>query len=73
MSIKYMSAVWEDTLLEGNERLVMLAIADSGCGVDAPLPTLETISHKANLSVERTRQIIKSLVAKGYLNIEVQP
>jgi len=71
MSIKYMCAVWEDTELKGNERLVMLAIADSWG--DAPFPSIDTISRKANLSTEETIEIIASLGAKGCLKNEVQP
>jgi len=69
MSIAVMNWVWVNSPSSGNERLVLLALADacsrddgSGCW-----PSAATIARKANISDRTVRRVITRLEAKGHL------
>jgi hypothetical protein len=69
MSIAVMNWVWVNSPTSGNERLVLLALADacsrddgSGCW-----PSAATIARKANISERTVRRVINRLEADGYL------
>jgi hypothetical protein len=69
MSIAVMNWVWANSPTSGNERLVLLALADacsrddgSGCW-----PSAATIARKANISDRTVRRVITRLEADGHL------
>ncbi len=69
MSIAVMNWVWANSPTSGNERLVLLALADacsrddgSGCW-----PSAATIARKANISDRTVRRVIARLEAEGHL------
>ena len=69
MSIAVMNWVWASSPTSGNERLVLLALADacsrddgSGCW-----PSAATIARKANISDRTVRRVITRLEADGHL------
>ena len=69
MSIAVMNWVWVNSPTSGNERLVLLALADacsrddgSGCW-----PSAATIARKANISDRTVRRVITRLEAEGHL------
>jgi hypothetical protein len=69
MSIAVMNWVWANSPTSGNERLVLLALADacsrddgSGCW-----PSAATIARKANISGRTVRRVINRLEADGHL------
>src|SRR5260370_36862185 len=69
MSIAVMNWVWASSPTSGNERLVLLALADacsrddgSGCW-----PSAATIARKASISDRTVRRVIARLEADGQL------
>ncbi len=69
MSIAVMNWVWAHSPTSGNERLVLLALADAcprddgtGCW-----PSAATIARKANISARTVRRVIARLEADGHL------
>ncbi|HUZ56011.1 MAG TPA: helix-turn-helix domain-containing protein [Streptosporangiaceae bacterium] len=69
MSIAVMNWVWAHSPTSGNERLVLLALADvcsrddgTGCW-----PSAATIARKANISDRTVRRLIGRLEAEGNL------
>jgi hypothetical protein len=69
MSIAVMNSVWTNSPTSGNERLVLLALADacsrddgSGCW-----PSAATIARKANISDRTVHRVITRLEADGHL------
>lgn len=71
MSIKVMNWVWEHSDAAGNERLVLLAIADNADddGSNA-WPSRATLAAKTLLDERTVRRIIKRLEAAGRLRVE---
>lgn len=70
MSIKLMNLIFEkETHTSGSKRLVLLAIADNANDDGVCWPSLATIAHKANISREYTKQLVKELEEEGYLEI----
>jgi hypothetical protein len=71
MSIKVMSAVWENSKQHQGSLLVLLAIADyaheDGSGA---YPAIETLARKSRLSLRQTRRAIQTLVQAGELVVE---
>ena len=72
MSIAVMNWVWANSPTSGNERLVLLALADAcprddgtGCW-----PSAATIARKANISDRTVRRVIARLEADGYLLVQ---
>ena len=70
MSIRVMSWVWDSSPVGGNERLVLLAIADNAAddGTDA-WPALHTLARKTLLDVRTVRRIVRRLEAGGHLHV----
>jgi hypothetical protein len=69
MSIAVMNWVWANSPTSGNERLVLLALADA-CSRDDGAgcwPSAATIARKANISDRTVRRVITRLEADGYL------
>jgi DNA-binding IscR family transcriptional regulator len=71
MSIAVMNWVWASSPTSGNERLVLLALADacsrdngSGCW-----PSAATIARKANISGRSVRRVIARLEADGHVKV----
>ncbi|MBO0770015.1 MAG: helix-turn-helix domain-containing protein, partial [Actinobacteria bacterium] len=69
MSIAVMNWVWASSPTSGNERLVLLALADacsrddgSGCW-----PSAATVARKANISDRTVRRVITRLESDGHL------
>ena len=74
MSIKVMSAVWDDSEATGNARLVLLAIADSADhdGTNA-WPAIDTIAKKTRLSRSTVKRKIQELVSLAELAVVPGP
>ena len=69
MSIAVMNWVWANSPTPGNERLVLLALADA-CSRDDGTdcwPSAATIARKANISDRTVRRVITRLEAEGHL------
>jgi hypothetical protein len=69
MSIAVMNWVWANSPTSGNERLVLLALADA-CSRDDGTgcwPSAATIARKANISDRTVRRVITRLAADGHL------
>jgi Helix-turn-helix domain len=69
MSIAVMNWVWANSPTSGNERLVLLALADA-CSRDDGTgcwPSAATIARKANISDRTVRRVIARLEADGHL------
>lgn len=73
MSIRMMSAVWEQDDLDQSETLVMLALADWANDAGHCWPSMEQIAKKTRLSERGTRGIIRRLETKGCLKSEEVP
>lgn len=71
MSIAVMNWVWTNSPTSGNERLVLLALADA-CSRDDGTgcwPSAATIARKANISDRTVRRVIARLEADGHLAV----
>ena len=69
MSIAVMNFVWANSPTSGNERLVLLALADA-CSRDDGTgcwPSAATIARKANISDRSVRRVIARLEADGHV------
>jgi Helix-turn-helix domain len=69
MSIAVMNWVWANSPTSGNERLVLLALADA-CSRDDGTgcwPSAATIARKANISDRTVRRVIARLEAGGHV------
>ena len=69
MSIAVMNWVWANSPTSGNERLVLLALADA-CSRDDGTgcwPSAATIARKANISDRTVRRVITRLEAENHL------
>jgi DNA-binding IscR family transcriptional regulator len=67
MSIAVMNWVWANSPASGNERLVLLALADA-CSRDDGTgcwPSAATVARKANISDRSVRRVIARLEADG--------
>ena len=73
MSVRAISWVWENSSASGNDRLVLLAIADSAehDGSNA-WPSVRTIAKKCLLSERTVQRAIRALVSSGELIVEEQ-
>jgi hypothetical protein len=65
MSIAALSAVWDRSKAKGNDRLVLLAIADSAGGGDDDgeiyITDFDWIAKKSNMTVEEVERSIQRL------------
>ncbi|MBG0828200.1 helix-turn-helix domain-containing protein [Planomonospora sp. ID67723] len=71
MSIAVMNWVWQHSPTSGNQRLVLLALADA-CSRDDGTgcwPAVATVAAKANISPRSVRRIIGELEAAGHLKV----
>jgi len=69
VSIAVMNWVWANSPTSGNERLVLLALADA-CSRDDGTgcwPSAATIARKANISDRTVRRVVARLEADGHL------
>jgi hypothetical protein len=69
VSIAVMNWVWAHSPTSGNERLVLLALADA-CSRDDGTgcwPSAATIGRKANISTRSVRRVIARLEAEGHV------
>ncbi|MFC3982820.1 helix-turn-helix domain-containing protein [Streptosporangium jomthongense] len=69
MSIAVMNWVWQHSPTSGNQRLVLLALADA-CSRDDGTgcwPAVATVARKANISPRSVRRVMADLVAAGHL------
>ena len=73
MSIKVMDMVWQNaTDLQGNDLLVMLALADWANEQGACWPSVPKLAEKARVAERTVRYIIRRLEERGYIQIEEQ-
>ena len=66
-----MNWVWANSPASGNERLVLLALADA-CSRDDGTgcwPSAATIARKANISTRTVRRVIARLQAEGHIAV----
>lgn len=67
MSVKIMSFVWDNMELKGNNKLVMLCLADFANDEGYCYPSIETIARKSGIAESTTKGVIKRLVEDGIL------
>jgi hypothetical protein len=73
MSVAATTWVWKHSQSGGNDRLVLLAIADAADAQGANAwPRVSTIAIMAGLSVRTVQRCIQSLVELGELEVERQ-
>lgn len=71
MSIAVMSWVWQHSASGGNDRLVLLAIADhAGDDGTNAYPSVGRLARKANISERTVQRCIQSLIGLGELEVE---
>jgi hypothetical protein len=66
-----MSSVWEKSDLGGTELLCLLAISDFANDRGIAFPSVATLAKKIRMSERNTHYLLKKLVEKGELEIEV--
>lgn len=69
MSIKRMSAVWEHSIMTGNDLLLMLAIADNAADDGYCWPSLETLAHKTRMHRTTVMRCIQRCELVGELYV----
>jgi hypothetical protein len=71
MSIAVMNWVWANSPASGNDRLVLLALADACSRADGTgcWPSAATIARKANISDRSVRRVIARLEAGGHVKV----
>lgn len=62
-----MSFVWDNMELKGNNKLVMLCLADFANDEGYCYPSIETIARKSGIAESTTKGVIKRLVEEGFL------
>jgi len=68
MSIKIMAKVWSEQDTRGNERLVLMALADNANDAGICWPSHATIASKCRIVDRRNViRLIKSLIDRGYI------
>lgn len=73
MSIKYMSSVWDHAKLNGNELLLLLALADYADGEGRCWPKVATLAKRIRVSKRQTQRYLANLAANGYITRVVNP
>jgi len=71
VSVKVMNWVWEESQAKGNDRLVLLAIAD--CADDNGMnafPSKQKLADKTLLDASTIRRVVKRLEESGYLSVD---
>lgn len=71
MSIKLMTAVFENEELGPTERLVMLALADHAGEDGSCYPSIERLRKRTGLSERAVQSNVKKLSEKGYIRVSV--
>jgi len=70
MAVKVMQRVWEHADIQGNDLLVLLALADWANDDGLCWPSIPRIATKARVSVRTAQYTIRRLVARGYVTLE---
>lgn len=70
MSIKIMSAVFENETLGPTERLIMLALADHADDAGVCYPSIARLCRRTGLKERSVQTNIRKLVDAGYIRIE---
>ncbi len=63
-----MSFVWDNVELKGNNKLVMLCLADFANDEGYCYPSIETIARKSGIAESTTKGVIKRLAEGGFLS-----
>src|SRR5690242_254595 len=72
VSVRVMTWVWDHSTVGGNDRLVLLAIAD--CAADDGTnawPSMTTLARKVRLDERTVRRIVRKLAEGGHLLVQV--
>ena len=67
MSIRVMTAVWDNGPEDSGELLVLLAMADFADDAGICWPSVATVAKKARMSDRNARRVIRKLEGDGYL------
>ncbi|WP_217516879.1 helix-turn-helix domain-containing protein [Vibrio metschnikovii] len=70
MSIKIMSAVWDVSAFRGNQKLILLCLADFASDEGYAWPSLGTVAKKCGVSKSTLKSQIKTLVDLGVLKVK---
>lgn len=70
MSIRLMTAVWEQADVAGGELLVLLALADAANDKGLCWPSVHTLARKSRLSERHVVRILRSLENSGLLEVQ---
>lgn len=68
MSVKVMTAVWEESVHKGAALLIMLALADHANDEGVSWPGLERLAQRARVSDRQAQAISTALIASGELH-----
>jgi hypothetical protein len=69
MSVKVMTWVWEHSPVAGNERLVLLAVADSADDGRNAWPSVATLARKTRLDPRTVQRVVRRLRDGGHLAV----
>jgi DNA-binding transcriptional regulator YhcF (GntR family) len=70
MSIKIMTWIWENSLEEGTNLLMLLAIADHANDDGVCWPSIERLAQRARVKERQAQYIIKNLEANGAIEVQ---
>jgi hypothetical protein len=70
MSIKLMSAIWENPPVSGSSLLMLLALADNANDQGMCWPSIKYLAHKCALSERQAQRDLRELETKGLLRTE---
>lgn len=65
MSVRVITWVWDHSMSEGTDRLVMLALADSADDAGSCWPSMLTLARKAKVNERTVRRSIRTLEGMG--------
>lgn len=70
MSVRVMTAVWDNFSGDEEEKFVLLAIADASNDEGKFVADAELIASKCSLSVEQTQEVLDRLIEAAWLVAE---
>ncbi|AQM21468.1 helix-turn-helix domain-containing protein [Vibrio anguillarum] len=70
MSIKIMSAVWDVSAFKGNQKLILLCLADFASDEGYAWPSIGTVARKCGVSKTTLKSQIKTLIDLGVLKVK---
>jgi hypothetical protein len=69
MSIKAMNWVWQNVRIQGDMKIVLLALADNADDNGVSWPSLQTIADKAEISHSTAKRKVRQLIKLGIVSV----